>query len=96
MTSGTSETPENYRVGWVEDVKHIPLGIMPSALVDLVGPPSHIDGRAIDGRLRAVWSYDYLASGRAQSVDVTWGRKGAQDVSHASCIPAAERFGRVA
>lgn len=77
---------------WIEALQRVSAGIMPTALVDLVGPPTHV----ATSQDRVVWSYDFLEADGAKSMDVRWGKKGAEAVSHAGPIPVASPRGRLA
>lgn len=90
-----------FRTSWTEfpvpadrtkALSKIPVGVSPSALVDLVGPPTLIEL----AKSRIVWSYDYLAPEGPRSVAVHWGRTGAQEVTAPVPIPAPSLLGRVA
>lgn len=81
----------NRPTNWTRGLEEVAPGIMPSGLVDLLGAPNHID----EYKGRIVWSYDYLEADQAMTMDVRWGKPGAEDVAR-TLMPAASACGRVA
>jgi hypothetical protein len=71
---------------------HITTGISPSELVNRVGGPTLIDARED----RIWWSYDSSGPDGPRSIDVKWGKKGAEQIVTVHGIPNATIEGRVA
>lgn len=78
--------------GRTEALSKLSPGLLPSELLELVGPPTHVEA----GETRVVWSYDHLGAEGPRSVAVSWGKKGAEEISRSDSIPGASVRGRVA